>query len=74
MTDELILEELTCLYICKNINRLMDKIFFSGVGNGDGSDLSVELRADGLLIYECRVADACNCEVTLYTINCFNFD
>ena len=52
----------------------MDKIFFSGVGNGDGSDLSVELRADGLLIYECRVADACNCEVTLYTINCFNFD
>ena len=37
----------------------------TGVGNGDGSDLTVEVRADGLLIFECRVGEAVNCEVGL---------
>ncbi|XP_053400347.1 phosphatidylinositol 3,4,5-trisphosphate 3-phosphatase TPTE2-like [Mercenaria mercenaria] len=34
----------------------------AGVGNGDGSDLSLELRVDGLLIYEANVARGINCE------------
>ncbi|XP_062608219.1 phosphatidylinositol 3,4,5-trisphosphate 3-phosphatase TPTE2-like [Saccostrea cucullata] len=38
-----------------------------GVGNGDGSDLSMEIRVDGLLIYECRFGDNMNCQVTKYT-------
>ncbi|XP_048776038.1 phosphatidylinositol 3,4,5-trisphosphate 3-phosphatase TPTE2-like [Ostrea edulis] len=37
-----------------------------GVGNGDGSDLSMEIRVDGLLIYECRFGDNMNCQVTKY--------
>ena len=41
----------------------------SGVGNGDGSDLSIELRVDGLLIFECRVGPKINCEVNgFYTL------
>lgn len=38
-----------------------------GVGNGDGSDLSMEIRLDGLLIYECKFGDNINCQVTKYT-------
>ena len=34
-----------------------------GVGRGDGTDLSMEIRADGLLIYECRFGENVNCEV-----------
>ena len=34
-----------------------------GIGNGDGSDLSLELRLDGLPIFECSVAGSINCEV-----------
>lgn len=33
-----------------------------GVGNGDGSDLSLELRVDGLLIFEANVGRGINCE------------
>lgn len=39
------------------------EIYISGVGNGDGSDLSMEIRVDGLLIYECRFGDNMNCQV-----------
>lgn len=35
-----------------------------GVGNGDGSDLSMEIRLDGLLIYECKFGDNINCQVS----------
>lgn len=34
----------------------------AGVGNGDGSDLRIELRVDGLLIFEADVAQSINCE------------
>lgn len=30
-------------------------IFFSAVGNGDGSDLSMQIIMDGKLFYECPV-------------------
>ncbi|KAH3842858.1 phosphatidylinositol 3,4,5-trisphosphate 3-phosphatase TPTE2-like [Dreissena polymorpha] len=36
----------------------------AGVGNGDGSDLGLELRAEGLLIFEAKVAGSLNCECT----------
>ncbi|KAJ8297558.1 hypothetical protein KUTeg_024089 [Tegillarca granosa] len=39
----------------------------TGVGNGDGSDLSMEIRADGLLIYECHFGTNVNCQVMRYT-------
>lgn len=32
-----------------------------GVGNGDGSDLLMEIWLDGLLIYECKFGDNINC-------------
>lgn len=35
-----------------------------GVGNGDGSDLLMEIRLDGLLIYECKFGDNINCQVS----------
>lgn len=35
------------------------------MGNGDGSDLTMELRVDGLLIYECRLGENVNCEVII---------
>ncbi|XP_071087021.1 phosphatidylinositol 3,4,5-trisphosphate 3-phosphatase TPTE2-like isoform X1 [Haliotis cracherodii] len=38
-----------------------------GVGDGDGSDLSMEIRADGLLIFECFVATGVNCQLMKYT-------
>ncbi|XP_052796776.1 phosphatidylinositol 3,4,5-trisphosphate 3-phosphatase TPTE2-like isoform X2 [Mya arenaria] len=34
----------------------------AGVGHGDGSDLSLELRVDNLLIFEAKVAGSINCE------------
>lgn len=38
------------------------KIFnLTGVGNGDGKDLSMEVRVDGLLIYECNFGQNINC-------------
>ncbi|XP_060078284.1 phosphatidylinositol 3,4,5-trisphosphate 3-phosphatase TPTE2-like [Ylistrum balloti] len=39
----------------------------TGVGNGDGSDFSMEIRVDGLLIYECRFGDNINCQMMKYT-------
>ncbi|RUS79114.1 hypothetical protein EGW08_013124 [Elysia chlorotica] len=36
------------------------------VGNGDGSDLFMELRQDGLFIYECNMGTNLNCEVLKY--------
>lgn len=38
-----------------------------GVGNGNGSDLSMEIRAEGLLIYECHLGASINCQVINYT-------
>lgn len=38
-----------------------------GVGNGDGSDLSMEIRAEGILIYECHLGASINCQVINYT-------
>ncbi|XP_067662869.1 phosphatidylinositol 3,4,5-trisphosphate 3-phosphatase TPTE2-like isoform X1 [Haliotis asinina] len=38
-----------------------------GVGDGDGSDLSMEIRADGLLIFECVVGTGLNCQLMKYT-------
>ncbi|CAG5135303.1 unnamed protein product [Candidula unifasciata] len=35
----------------------------NSVGNGDGSDLFMELRQDGLPIYECNLGTKMNCEV-----------
>ena len=40
----------------------------TGVGNGDGSDFTIELRVDNLLIYECRVAEAANCSVSIMAL------
>ncbi|XP_071125731.1 phosphatidylinositol 3,4,5-trisphosphate 3-phosphatase TPTE2-like [Mytilus edulis] len=38
------------------------KIFnITGVGNADGKDLSMEIRVDGLLIYECNLGQNINC-------------
>lgn len=39
-------------------------VVLPGVGNGDGSDLSMEIRLDGLLIYECKFGDNINCQVS----------
>lgn len=39
-------------------------VVLQGVGNGDGSDLSMEIRLDGLLIYECKFGDNINCQVS----------
>ncbi|XP_059138488.1 phosphatidylinositol 3,4,5-trisphosphate 3-phosphatase TPTE2-like [Physella acuta] len=39
----------------------------NSVGNGDGSDLFMELRQDGLLIFECNLGTQSNCEVLKYT-------
>jgi hypothetical protein len=36
---------------------------FVGMGDNDGKDLSMELRMDGLLIYECNFGKNINCEV-----------
>ena len=36
---------------------------FIGVGNSDGKDLSMEVRVDGLLIYECNFGQEINCTV-----------
>ncbi|KAK3099224.1 hypothetical protein FSP39_001190 [Pinctada imbricata] len=41
----------------------------AGVGNGDGTDLSMEIRADGLLIYECKFQQNINCELQKYDPN-----
>ncbi|PVD34487.1 hypothetical protein C0Q70_05762 [Pomacea canaliculata] len=37
------------------------------VGHGDGSDFRMELRQDGLLIYECNLGTQVNCKVIKYT-------
>ncbi|XP_041358735.1 phosphatidylinositol 3,4,5-trisphosphate 3-phosphatase TPTE2-like [Gigantopelta aegis] len=39
----------------------------AGVGNGDGSDLSMEIRANGLLIYSCQFGSNTNCQLIKYT-------
>ncbi|KAK0064871.1 phosphatidylinositol 3 4 5-trisphosphate 3-phosphatase TPTE2 [Biomphalaria pfeifferi] len=39
----------------------------NSVGNGDGSDLFMELRQDSLLIFECNLGTQINCEVLKYT-------
>ncbi|KAH9507848.1 Phosphatidylinositol 3,4,5-trisphosphate 3-phosphatase tpte2 [Bulinus truncatus] len=39
----------------------------NSVGNGDGSDLFMELRQDSLLIFECNLGTQVNCEVLKYT-------
>lgn len=36
----------------------------TSVGKGDGSDLFMELRQDGLFIYECNLGTGLNCEVS----------
>ncbi|XP_035827382.1 phosphatidylinositol 3,4,5-trisphosphate 3-phosphatase TPTE2 [Aplysia californica] len=42
-------------------------IGIGSVGAGDGSELFMELRQDGLLIFECNLGTQVNCEVLKYT-------
>ncbi|KAL4230685.1 Phosphatidylinositol 3 [Mactra antiquata] len=43
----------------------------AGVGNGDGSDLIIEIRLDGLPVFEANVAQSINCENQYHRENDF---
>ncbi|XP_036360548.1 phosphatidylinositol 3,4,5-trisphosphate 3-phosphatase TPTE2-like isoform X1 [Octopus sinensis] len=52
----------------KELNLISIKITaIKGVGNGDGSDLSIEIRTAENLIYECHLGASINCQVIKYT-------
>lgn len=52
----------------KQLNLISIKIIaIKGVGNGDGSDLSIEIRTAENLIYECHLGASINCQVIKYT-------
>ncbi|GAB1607276.1 phosphatidylinositol 3,4,5-trisphosphate 3-phosphatase TPTE2-like isoform X1 [Argonauta hians] len=51
----------------KKLNLISIKIVgIKGVGNGDGSDLSIEVQTSENLIYECHLGASINCQVLKY--------